>query len=228
MTKEINPYLSWDISDECQRKLYAKRWKGNQRRIGITGGIASGKSTAGKYLTKVKNLPVLDADVYAREILSPGSTLTNEVIKRYGKSILDQKEVQKQRINRSALAEIIFSNQEERLWLEQLVHPIVRHKLEDELSKHHRSSTIILIIPLLFEAYFTDMCSEVWVIYCSLEEQIKRLMQRDKLSIDQSKQRILTQLSLERKKEMADRVLNNDSSHEKLEHQIEGFLLEKL
>ena len=93
MTKEINPYLSWDISDKCQRKLYAKRWKGNQRRIGITGGIASGKSTAGKYLTKVKNLPVLDADVYAREILSPGSTLTNEVIKRYGKSILDQKEV---------------------------------------------------------------------------------------------------------------------------------------
>ena len=105
------------------------RWNGNQRRIGITGGIASGKSSIARYLEISKHIPILDADLFAREALTQNTQITLEVLGRYGEQITKQTDC-KQEINRLALGEIIFSDKKEKLWLERLIHPFVRKRFD--------------------------------------------------------------------------------------------------
>ncbi len=224
MTEETNPSLSWNINEKKQREVYLKRWKGSQRRIGITGGIASGKSSVAKYLEDYKNLMILDADIYAQNILSPGTEISNSVIKHFGKDIIYTNEDNKQVINRISLAEKIFSNHKERMWLEKLIHPIVREKIEESLRDNIKKSTIVIVIPLLFEAKLMDLCSEIWVIDCSQEKQIKRLMKRNNLSKKQSIERINSQLPLSIKKNLADVIIDNNNKLKDLIKQIEDFL----
>ena len=224
LANQINSYLSSDITDQCQRNLYARRWKGHQRRIGITGGIASGKSSVSKYLKEIKALPIIDADIFSRNVLSPGGKASEEVIKRYGNLILKKSNFEQQEIDRDALAEIIFSNKNERSWLENLIHPIVKNKIEERLKALHLEPTVIIVIPLLFECNMTSLCSEIWVVYCSLEEQLKRLIKRDCISNDQAKKRILAQIQLDTKKDFADFVIENTKDLDQMESQVENFL----
>ena len=147
------------------------RWHGLQRRIGITGGIASGKSSVGKFLKEVKGFPVLDADIYAHEALAPGTKSTMTVLKRYGNIVRENLNHEKPTINRSALSKIIFTNSTERIWIEKLIHPIVRERLANELEKQKNEPTIVLIIPLLFETKLNALCSEIWVVNCEEAKQ---------------------------------------------------------
>ena len=158
------------------------RWHGKQRRIGITGGIASGKSSVGKFLKEVKGFPILDADVYAQEALAPDTKLTKAILKKYGDVIRDHLEKEKPTINRSALSKIIFADLKERIWLEKLIHPVVQERLKQELNKRKQAPVLALIIPLLFEAKMTAFCSEVWVVNCDETQQFERLMKRDRLT----------------------------------------------
>ena len=185
------------------------RWHGSQRRIGITGGIASGKSSVGKFLKEVKGFPILDADVYAQEALAPGSKSTRSVLKRYGTRVQDHLKTEKPTINRSALSKIIFTNSQERIWLESLIHPIVRQQLEKELSKKKNEPVLVLIIPLLFEAKLSALCSEVWVVNCEQTQQLQRLMQRDRLTNNEAKLKIQAQWPLNQKIQLADVIINN-------------------
>jgi len=223
LTKKIDPPSSWNITSKCEREEYEKRWKGNQRRIGITGGIASGKSTISNYLEQIKELPILDADIFAHEILTPGSKVSNTVIGHFGKKIILKNRLKEKVIDRAALAELIFSNKNDRFWLEELIHPIIKVRINKELQKLSNRKTIILVIPLLFEAKFTEICSEVWLAYCSLETQISRLMKRNKLSRKQAMKRINAQLPLEAKREFSDVIIDNNKL-QNLEKQIEAFL----
>ncbi len=186
-----------------------QRWRGSQRRIGITGGIASGKSAAAKYLEEVKNLLVLDADIFAKEAVSPNKVTTKEIINRFGNEILIGKPA-KEELNRKLLAKIIFENKQERIWLEKLIHPIVKIRFNQELKKNKNVETIVLVIPLLFEAKWTALSSEIWLIHCDQETQINRLMKRDMLTRTEAKKRISTQWPLNQKKRLSDKVIDNN------------------
>jgi dephospho-CoA kinase len=182
-----------------------------QRRIGLTGGIASGKSSVGQLLA-ARGLPVLDADVYAREALAPGSPGAQAVLARYGT------------LDRAALGRIVFADGAERQWLEQLVHPLVRARFAAELERLAAAPVVVLMIPLLFEAGLEALCSEVWLVDCEEDQQLARLMARDQLSEADARARIAAQWPLARKRGLADVVLNNRGSATALQGEVERAL----
>ncbi len=200
------------------------RWQGLQRRIGLTGGIASGKSTVGKFLASNYSLPIIDADILAKETLAPGQSATNAVLARYGKAIVSEQINDFITINRSKLGEIIFNDPREKEWIEKLTHPIIYTKLNKELSYHKKAPILVLIIPLLFEAGLMELCSEIWLISCTKKEQINRLLARDGGSKKEAYSKIGAQWPLEKKASLADFVIDNNSNHKKLFDQVVRFL----
>ena len=186
------------------------------RLIGLTGGIATGNTAISIYLADTYKFPILDADIYAREAVHPGTPILNSIVERYGPSIL----LSDGNLNRPELGNIIFCNPTERQWLEQQIHPYVRQRLIEGSQSYisqlslvsTNTLTVVLVVPLLFEANMTDLCTEIWVVYCSPSVQLERLIQRDGLSCDQANARINTQLPLDQKCQKADVVLDNSST----------------
>ena len=198
------------------------RWHGGQRRIGLTGGIASGKSTAGRWLAQ-RGLPLLDADQFAREALAPGSPGAAAVLQRYGAAVRASGDGATG-LDRSALGRIVFQDPSERLWLEQLVHPLVRRRFDAALAQLAAAPAVVLMIPLLFEAGLEGLCSEIWLVDCTPELQLQRLMGRDGLSDADARARLAAQWPLERKRPLADRLLDNRGGPGGLEPQLEDAL----
>jgi dephospho-CoA kinase len=196
------------------------RWRGRQRRIGLTGGIASGKSSAGRWLAGRHRLPVLDADTYAREALAPGTQGEQAVLERFGPEVRQPAG----RLDRSALGRIVFSDPAERAWLEQLVHPLVRQRFDVELERLASAPVVVLMVPLLFEAGLEGLCSEVWLVDCDAEQQLRRLMARDGLLETEARDRIAAQWPLERKRALADLVLDNRGPADALHGQLTAAL----
>jgi dephospho-CoA kinase len=178
-----------------------------QRRIGLTGGIASGKSSVGRLLA-ARGLPVLDADVYAREALAPGSPGAQAVLTHYGT------------LDRAALGRIVFADGAERQWLEELVHPLVRARFATELERLEAAPVVVLMIPLLFEAGLEALCSEVWLVDCEESQQLARLMARDQFSEADARARIGAQWPLARKRGLADVVIDNSRAAADLADQV--------
>lgn len=199
------------------------------RAIGLTGGIGTGKTAISNYLTDTYKFPILDADIYAREAVHPGSPILNSIVERYGVLIL----LPDGNLNRSELGNIIFCNVSERQWLEQQIHPYVRRRFVEAtqiciaaLSQVSQNTlTFVLVVPLLFEAQMTDLCTEIWVVYCSPEVQLERLMQRDGLSCDRASARINAQMPIAQKCQKADVVLDNSSTLDSLFLQVDALLL---
>ena len=200
------------------------RWSFPQRRIGLTGGIASGKSTVARWLAE-QGLPVLDADVFARETLAPGSAGAKAVIDRYGEAAQTAGSAPAAAvIDRAALGRIVFRDPLERQWLEDLVHPLVRERFDRELAALKAAPAVALVIPLLFEAGLEGMCSEVWLVDCEAEQQLQRLMERDGLSAEEAQTRIDAQWPLQRKRALADRLIDNRSNVKVLNSQLMQLL----
>lgn len=197
-------------------RLNRPRWTGRQRRIGLTGGIASGKSTVGRLLA-ARGLPLLDADVYAREALAPGSAGARAVLERYGERVRGEEPAA---IDRGALGQIVFADAAERRWLEQLVHPLVRQRFGAELERLGAAPVVVLTIPLLFEAGLEQLCSEVWLVDCDDKQQLQRLMARDGLSDSEARARITAQWPLVHKRPLADKVLDNRGTPDQLVAQV--------
>jgi dephospho-CoA kinase len=191
-----------------------------QRRIGLTGGIASGKSSVAALLKK-RGCPVLDADVFAREALTPGTSASNAVVARYGKRV--QKD-ETSEIDRAGLASIVFNDPNERSWLEQLVHPIVQRRFDDALRALPDAPIVILMIPLLFEAGLEAWCSEIWVVRCTALQQKERLMARNNYTDTEATQRIAAQWPIDIKVQRADSVINNTGLIDDLNDQLDALL----
>ena len=187
----------------------------SKRLIGLTGGIATGKTTVSNYLAQKYHLPILDADIYAREAVATGSSILKNIFKRYG----DRVKINNS-LDRTALGEIIFNDPLEKQWLENQIHPFVRDRFDREL-KHLDKPTIVLSIPLLFEAELTDIVTEIWVVTCDRELQIARLQHRSSLTPEQALTRINNQLPLVQKVASADVVINNNGSLKSLYNQID-------
>ena len=184
-------------------------------RIGLTGGIASGKSSVGRLLA-ARGLPLLDADVYAREALAPGSTGAQAVLERYGAGV----RAPGGEIDRAALGQIVFGDGAERQWLEQLVHPLVRARFAAELQELVAEPLVVLVVPLLFEAGLETLCSEVWLVDCDETQQLQRLMARDGLGEADARARIAAQWPLARKRGHADVVIDNSGTAAALADQV--------
>tara|TARA_Y100001968_G_scaffold328912_1_gene377060 strand:+ start:526 stop:1212 length:687 start_codon:yes stop_codon:yes gene_type:complete len=222
--KGINSLLSCGTKGKVHSEVTPNRWEGAQRRIGITGGIASGKSSVGNFLKEVKNLPVLDADVFAREALEPKETLTKLVFERFGEPVKEYSNNQEITLNRSALAKIIFGSKEEKEWLESFIHPIIINKIKKGFEKNSHFPTIVLIAPLLFEINLDKMCGEIWVVYCSKKQQLERLIKRDKLNDKEAKVIIDSQWETEKKCKLADVILKNEANFSECIKQINKIL----
>ena len=187
-----------------------------KRIIGLTGGIATGKTTVSNYLAHRYQLPVLDADIYAREAVQVGSPILSKICERYGSGV----QLPDGTLNRKRLGEIVFSNPAQRQWLEQQIHPYVRDRFQSDLNILV-APTLVFVVPLLFEAGMTDLVTEIWVVSCSAEQQLRRMIERDRLSLEQAQARINSQIPLEEKVARADVVLDNSSTPEALLKQVD-------
>ena len=188
----------------------------SKRLIGLTGGIGTGKTTVSNYLAEKYHLPILDADIYAREAVATGSYILDKIFKRYG----DKVKLTDNSLDRTALGEIIFNAPQEKQWLENQIHPYVRDRFDRKLERLNEP-TIVLSIPLLFEANLTKIVTEIWVVSCDRQLQITRLQQRNGLTPERALARIDSQLPLAEKVAQADAVLNNNSSLEDLYTQVD-------
>lgn len=190
-----------------------------KRLIGLTGGIGTGKTTVSNYLADQYALPVLDADIYAREAVAMGSPILQTIFQRYGEPV----QLPDGSLNRAVLGDIIFNNPQEKQWLESLIHPFVRDRFAQELRKIP-SQTIILSIPLLFEANLMALVSEIWVVSCDRSQQLSRLKQRNGLTAEQAAARINSQMSLAHKIARADFVLHNNAGLLELYAQVDAAI----
>ena len=192
-----------------------QKLKNNQRRIGLTGGIASGKSTITNYIRKYKNIPILDADNLSKELIKPDTYGYKKILEYFGNQIINNKKNSEKVINRTLLRKIIFNNSESKEWIEQLLHPLIKERMIEECCQYENNQTILLVIPLLFEANFEDICTEIWLVKCPSEIQIKRLITRDKISEKEAYEIINFQLSFEEKRKLSDVILDNSDDQNK-------------
>ena len=178
-------------------------------KIGLTGGIASGKSTVSNYLLS-RGIPVVDADKIARALAEKGGAIWKAYTDRYGCQVVNPDG----KLNRERLGQIIFSSQEELEWVNNTTHPLIRAACFEELSllEIEGCKAVILDIPLLFETGWQKYVDESWLVSISKELQLKRVMERDGLSALEAGKRIAAQMSLEEKSRLADRVIDNSGS----------------
>ncbi len=178
-----------------------------QRIIGLTGGMGTGKSTVAGFLAEYQ-IPVSDADYYARQALATGSPLVRLVVEHFGPQILAKPD----HIDRKALGQRVFSDPVERHWLEAQIHPYVQAKMADDLEQWLHYPTVCLMIPLLFEAHLTHWVTEIWVVTCSQDLQCQRVQTRDGLSLSAIQERMASQWPLAEKVKQADVVIDNSGS----------------
>lgn len=190
--------------------------------IGLTGGIASGKSTVSEMLKK-RGIPVIDADLIAREVVEVGKKAYTEIVNAFGKEILNEDLT----INRARLGSIVFQNEDKRKKLNSIVHPEVRLEMKrrQEQLISEGAKAVVLDIPLLFESNLKHLVDKVIVVYTGEKNQLERLMKRNNFSKEEALSRINAQMPLKEKVKFADAVINNDGTLEETEQQLENILM---
>lgn len=185
--------------------------------IGLTGGIASGKTTAARFLEEL-GAYIINADQVSRLIMQPQKKGYREVVAEFGQKILDQKG----EIDRSKLGEIIFSDPRKRKKLEEITHPLIIAEMKAKIKKlkEEGKDPIVLEIPLLFETGMEQMVDQVWVVYVDETTQLDRLQNRNDLSRPEAQKRINSQMSLEEKSKRADIVVDNNGDKQDLKNEI--------
>ncbi|HCY6461414.1 TPA: dephospho-CoA kinase [Staphylococcus aureus] len=191
--------------------------------IGLTGGIASGKSTVSELLS-VFGFKVVDADKAAREAVKKGSKGLAQVREVFGDEAIDENG----EMNRRYMGDLVFNHPEKRLELNAIIHPIVRDIMEEEKQEYLKQGyNVIMDIPLLFENELDNTVDEVWVVYTSESIQMDRLMQRNNLSLEDAKARVYSQISIDKKSRMADHVIDNLGDKLELKQNLERLLVEE-
>lgn len=188
-------------------------------RIGLTGGIATGKSTVATYL-QTNGIPVIDADLIAREVMEPDGIAYQDVKAAFPEAFEDGILI------RAKLGEIIFRDSEKRNLLNELMHPKIRQQMlarADELEQQEES-LVVFDIPLLLEGDWKQLVDQVVVVYCNASLQLERLMERNQMSRDEATSRVQSQLDIEQKRLLADYVLINEGTVEALYQQIDQWL----
>lgn len=175
--------------------------------IGLTGGIASGKSTVSGILSQLGAF-ILDADQIAHAVMEPGCPAWEDIVNTFGKAVL----LADRTIDRRELGNIVFHDKSARNRLEEIMHPRIKQCIEDKIKEYARRDGKILVldIPLLYEVGWQQLASEVWVVYVDSDTQLQRLMHRSGLSPDEAAVRIAAQMDLAAKARLADVVIDNN------------------
>ena len=191
--------------------------------VGLTGGISSGKSTVSSYLKQLK-IPVIDADEVARKVVEPNSQGAREIRKTFGSDVFEEDGS----LNRQKLGALIFSNAENRQKLDDLLQPLIKIMILDEIEEYRQKgeTMIVLDLPLLFEKHYEELCEEIIVVYVPEELQLERLMKRNQYTKQEALSRIDSQLSIEEKRKRATVLLDNQGTIQQLYHQVEQWLVE--
>lgn len=189
--------------------------------VGLTGGIASGKSTVAKILGRL-GAAIVDADVLSREVVAPGHDGWNEIVATFGREVLQPD----QTLDRQKLRTIIFNNPEARKKLEAIIHPRVRALAEQRIREHGDAGFVVVVyeVPLLFEGNLHEWLRPVILVACDVNIQRQRLQERDGLDATVAQKHIDAQMSLEEKRRLADYVIENDGSLADLESQVRAVL----
>ncbi|MHB1125712.1 MAG: dephospho-CoA kinase [Bacillota bacterium] len=192
--------------------------------IGLTGGIASGKSTISAIL-RAKGAHILDADIIAREIVEPELPAWKDIVDYFGPGVLKED----RSLDRAALAKAVFGNPEVLLKLNGFTHPRVIART-DELIEYYRtadpSGVVVVDAPLLIEAGMSNMVDEIWVVAADKETQIKRIMERDKFTWEEAMKRINSQMPLKDKMKFAHRVIDTTCSLEETRDYVDRLWAE--
>lgn len=186
--------------------------------IGLTGGIASGKTSVSNMFVKL-GVHLIDADIIARDVVKPNQHAWKEIVAAFGESVLDDKK----EIIREKLANIIFNDPEKRKQLEAITHPRIieeENRLVNELRKKNKSGIIVLDAALLIEAGHHKRVDKLVVVYLDRKTQIKRLMKRDNISITEAEKRLNSQMPLEEKVKLADYAIDNNKSIDEVETRV--------
>ncbi|MCF6451738.1 dephospho-CoA kinase [Vibrio sp. MMG022] len=173
--------------------------------IGLTGGIASGKTTVANLFKQQFKIDVVDADIVAREVVEPGSTGLNAIIEHFGIDIVRED----QSLDRAKLREQIFSNPDEKAWLNALLHPMIREKMIEDLEQVE-SEYALLVVPLLIENKLDSLCDRVLVVDVEPETQIARTVKRDNVSEDQARAILASQATQAQRLAIANDVVRNN------------------
>lgn len=189
--------------------------------VGLTGGIASGKSTVSNLLRE-KGYTIIDADLEARLAVEVGEPAYNDIVTYFGKDIL----LDNNEINRAKLGEIIFNNEEKRKKLNSIVHPDVRRRMFEKRQKaiDNGEKLIILDIPLLFESKLMGIVDKVLLIFVDEETQLRRLMVRNQFTKEEALSRIKSQMPLKDKVALSDAVIDNNGTMEETKLQLNNIL----
>ena len=190
--------------------------------IGITGGIASGKSTVTEFLRQ-KGFQVVDADAVVHQLQKPGGRLYQVLVEHFGEKVL----LENGELNRPLLASLIFSNSEEQEWSKRTQGEIIREELAALRNQFAQTETLFFMdIPLLFEQNYASWFDETWLVYVNRDVQLERLMKRDQISKEAAESRLNSQWPLERKISLASHSLDNNGNQEQLIAQVVQLLEE--
>lgn len=189
--------------------------------IGLTGGIATGKTSVANYL-KEKGLTVVDVDQISKEMVQPGQEGLEVISQHFGPRFLTAEG----RLNRKMLGEIVFSDPKKRKYLNQLLHPIIFKELDRRLQKYkdEGKQVVVVDLPLLFETNYEKKVDQVIVVYTDQKTQLHRLIKRNKLSVNEAQNRINAQMSIDKKVELADVVWDNSKGFHQTQQLIDEWL----
>lgn len=187
------------------------------KRIGLTGGIASGKSTAAAILREL-GARVLDADAVAHELTAKGQPLYEAYVRHFGPEAV----LPDGRLDRRRIGQLVFSSPAEKRWLNETSHPLIRRALQEQMAQAEKEDlpAVVLDIPLLFESGWQNHLDEVWLVYVPENVQLTRLMARNGYGRAEAMDRIKAQLSIEEKRKRADIVIDNTGNTAELRQQL--------
>ena len=189
--------------------------------IGLTGGIASGKSTVSNYLRE-KGISVFDCDASAQKAVAKVSVCLEAIVKAFGREVLNNDGT----MNRKIVSELVFGHPEKLSQLNAIVHKWVSQRCREFLLQKNSEKVVVLDMPLLIECEWNKNVDRVWLVKISPEEQIKRAMLRSKMTREEVERRIAAQMSLKDKEAYADIILDNSGSIENLKKQVDAALLD--
>lgn len=192
--------------------LHIQQWEGvicMSLIIGLTGSIASGKSTVSEMFTRL-DIPVVDADRISRDVVKPGENAYRQIINQFGEDLL----LTSKEINREKLGAIIFADEDKRKQLNNIVHPAIRQEMVRQRDQYLTDGAhcVVLDIPLLYENKLTHFVEKTMVVYVDEAVQIKRLMERNDYTKEEALQRIHAQMPVKEKATLADAVINNNGT----------------
>lgn len=193
--------------------------------IGLTGGIASGKSTVSRLLVE-RGALLVDADKIAREVVLPGSPVLEQIAVHFGSDML----LEDGSLNRKRLGELVFASETSRKQLESITHPAIRQEIQRQtrqFEQEHPERLIVVDIPLLYESGLAEMFDSIVVVYVPRSVQLQRLMERDGWNEKEAEQRLNAQWSMEKKRDLADIVIDNSGSLQDTIMQVDRFWSEK-